>query len=170
MQGKGRGLAAALSLIGVIAVTVALAQPAFAHEEEKGVPAITDVQEAIAILASQPELADEALDKVKDAQESEMTSGVDLDMVRHAQTALESRQMDQALTLLERSIGACAGAPVIDPGNAPRTPPPLTSPCSSVAHLVALPRSPVGGAKEPVLLGVGVLLVVAGLLLARRIR
>ncbi|HET7928106.1 MAG TPA: hypothetical protein VFM40_00990, partial [Actinomycetota bacterium] len=65
---------------------------------------------------------------------------------------------------------ACPGAPVIDPQDAPRTPPPLSSPCPSLAHIQALDRSPVGGTEEPVLIAVGAVLIVAGLGLVRRIR
>jgi hypothetical protein len=177
MQGIDRALAAALSLIGVIAVTVALAQPALAHEGEEVVPAVTDVQEAIAILATHPSFASQAsvlehaTDKVNDALKSNDARGVSLSLLSKAQAALESGQLDQALTLLEQSIGACPGAPVINPANAPRTPPPLASPCPSpAAHLLALPRSPIGGTKEPVLIAVGAVLILAGLGLARKIR
>jgi len=155
---------------------VGLASPAFAHAGEESVPAITDVQEAIAILAEHPgefpaaEVVDHAADKVHDAMDSNDTRGVRLDLVRQAEAALNDGQMQQALTLLERSIGACPGAPVIEPQNAPRTPPPLSSPCPFVPHLQALNRSPVGGAKEPVLIAVGAALILAGLGLARRIR
>ncbi len=162
---------AVLAVTALIGLTILLATPALAHEEEKGIPAITDVQEAIAILAGQPELADDALDKVMDAQESEVTRGVDLDLVRRGQVALEGDQMDRALTLLELSIGACPGATVIDPEKAPRTPPALASPCPSPAsHLLALPRSRVGGTQAPVFLALGAVLLLAGLALVRRIR
>jgi hypothetical protein len=154
-----------------------LASPAMAHEGEQSVPAITDVQEAIAILAEHPgsfpvaEVAAHATDKVKDALESNDTRGVLLDMVQQAKDALDAGRIDDALTLLERSIAVCPGAPVIEPQNAPRTPPPLTSPCPSpAAHLLPLDRSPVGGTEEPVLLAVGAVLILAGLGLARRIR
>jgi len=113
---------------------------------------------------------DDALDKVKDAQESEVTRGVNVDLVAGAQRALEGEDVDRALTLLERSIGACPGAPVIEPENAPRTPPTLTSPCPSVPHLQALNRSPVGGAKAPILITLAAVLILAGLGLARRAR
>lgn len=165
-----------------LAVTVAvgsitgLASPALAHEGEESIPAITDVQEAIAILAEHPgsfpsaEVAEHAMDKVGDALESEDARGVLLDLVQQAKDALDGGRNDDALTLLERSIGACPGAPVIEPENAPRTPPPLSSPCPSVAHLQALNRTPVGGAQEPVLLAVSAVLILAGLALARKIR
>jgi len=155
----------------------ALAPAAFAHEEEKGVPAVTDVQEAIAIIAGhqgsfpEAEVIDLALDKVMDALESDHTEGVDLDLVRQAKPAVENGDLDTALVLLERSIGACPGAPVINPNTAPRTPPALASPCPSpAAHLRGLSSSPVHGAQEPVFLAVAGVLILAGLVLVRRIR
>ncbi|HYT81161.1 MAG TPA: hypothetical protein VEQ37_18280 [Actinomycetota bacterium] len=165
-----------LAATTVLAVMVGLASPALAHEGEESVPAITDVQEAIAILAEhtgefpKSEVVDHAADKVHDAMDSNDTRGVRLDLVKQADTALEAGRMGEAVTLLERSIGACPGAPVIEPENAPRTPPTLTSPCPSVPHLQALDRSPVGGAKEPILIALGAVLILAGLGLARRIR
>ena len=166
----------ALGLVVAAGALVGLASPAMAHEGEESVPAITNVQEGIAILAEHPgvfptaEVIDHAMDKVGDALESEDTSGVLLDLVQQAKDALDAGNIDEALTLLERSIGACPGAPVIEPEDAPRTPPPLSSPCPSVAHIQALDRSPIGGAKEPVLIAVGAVLILAGLGLARRIR
>ncbi len=165
---------ASIVAVGSLAV---LASPAVAHEGEESVPAITDVQEGIAILAEHrssfppAEVVEHASDKVNDALESNDTNGVRLDLVAQAKDALDAGLMDEALVLLERSIGACPGAPVIEPENAPRTPPPLTSPCPSpAAHLLPLDRTPVGGAKEPVLLAVGAVLILAGLGLTRRIR
>lgn len=162
---------AGLSVTALVVLTFVLAPPALGHEEEKGVPAITDVQEAIAILATQPGLMDNAMDKVGDALDSNDTRGVELNLVQQAKAALDAGQVGQALTLLERSIGVCPGAPVIEPENAPRTPPPLSSPCPGPAtHLLALNRSPVGGAKEPILIAVGAFLILAGLRIARRVR
>jgi hypothetical protein len=161
--------AVSLAVLSALAL-IGLSPAAHAHEEEKGVPAVTDVQEAIAILSSQPDLMDNALDKVKDAQESDVTRGVNLALVKEAQVALEGERLDQALTLLERSIGACPGAPVIEPESAPRTPPPLASPCPSVPHLLALSRSRVGGAQAAVFLAIGGLVILAGLAVAKRIR
>jgi hypothetical protein len=166
----------AVGVMVAVGSLAGLASPALAHEGEESVPAITDVQEGIAILAEHPgefpaaEVTDHAMDKVGDALESEDARGVTLDLVQQAKDALDAGLNDEALTLLERSIGACPGAPVIEPQDAPRTPPPLSSPCPSVAHLQALDRSAIGGAKEPVLLAVGAVLILAGLGLARRIR
>jgi len=169
-------LARSLAVVGALVLALGPTTAAFAHEGEEDVPAITDVQEAIAILAEHPglfppeEVTDHAMDKVGDALESSDTRGVLLDLVAEAKDALDAGKTDDALALLERSIGACPGAPVIEPRDAPRTPPPLSSPCPSVAHLQGLDRSPVGGAAEPVLIGVGAVLILAGLGLVRRIR
>ncbi len=169
-------IGASLTVASLVTLTLFIATPVLAHEGEEAVPAITDVQEAIAILAEHPgefpasEVVDHAMDKVKDAQASEVTRGVNLDLVAEAQTALEGEDVDRTLTLLERSIGACPGAPVIEPENAPRTPPALISPCPSVPHLQALNRSPVGGTKAPILITLGAVLILAGLGLVRRVR
>ena len=176
MSGPRAAVRIAIRLVVAVGSLVVLAPTAAAHEGEESVPAITDVQEGIAILAEHPgefpaaEVTDHAIDKVGDALESEDARGVALDLVQQAQDALDAGRNDDALTLLERSIGACPGAPVIEPQDAPRRPPPLSSPCPSVAHLQALDRSPIGGAKEPVLLVAGAVLILAGLGLARRIR
>ena len=166
-----------LAIIVGICLALASAAPALAHAGEENVAAVTDVQEGIAIIAEhrgsfpEAEVVDHAMDKVNDALESNDTRGVRLDLVSQAKAALEAESLDEALTLLERSIGACPGAPVIEPQNAPRTPPPLTSPCPSPAsHLLGLDRSPVGGAQEPVLLAVGAAMILAGLGLVRRVR
>jgi hypothetical protein len=161
-----------LIAVGIAAaVVLGLAQAAFAHAGEENVPAFTDVQEAIAVLASQPDLVDDAMDKVHDALDSNDTMGVSLGLLRHAFAALNHDAMDSALVLLERSIGACPGAPVLNPQSPPRSPRPLSSPCPSPgAHLRALNRSPVGGTQEPVFIALGAAIVLAGLVLTRRIR
>lgn len=171
-----RWLPRSLAVIGALALALGPASVALAHEGEENVPSITDVQEAIAILAEHPglfpaeDVIDHAADKVGDALESNDTRGVVLDLVTEAKDALDAGNPDDALTLLERSIGVCPGAPVIEPQDAPRTPPPLSSPCPSLAHIQALSRSPIGGAAEPVLIAVGAVLILGGLGLARRIR
>lgn len=173
---RQRWLFRSLAAVGATALALGPTSVALAHEGEEDVPAITNVQEAIAILAEHPgvfppaEVAEHAMDKVGDALESNDTRGVLLDLVTQAQDALDAGEPGDALTLLERSIGACPGAPVIEPQDAPRTPPPLSSPCPSLAHIQALNRSPIGGTAEPVLIAVGAILILGGLGLARRIR
>src|SRR6266545_6422772 len=104
-------IGASLTVASLVTLTLFIATPVLAHEGEESVPAITDVQEAIAILAEHPgefpaaEVVDHAADKVHDAMDSNDTRGVRLDLVRQAEAALNDGQMQQALTLLERSIG-----------------------------------------------------------------
>ena len=173
---RRRRRARSLAAVGALVLALGPTSVALAHEGEEDVPAITNVQEAIAILAEHPgvfppaDVAEHAMDKVGDALESNDARGVDLDLVQQAEDALDAERQDDALTLLERSIGACPGAPVIEPQDAPRTPPALSSPCPSLAHLQALDRTPVGGVEKPVLLGIGAVLILAGFGLVRRIR
>jgi hypothetical protein len=114
---RWRLAAGSLILVAALAVALGPTTVALAHEGEESVPAITDVQEAIAILAEHPglfppaEVTDHAMDKVGDALESNDTRGVDLDLVTQAKSALDADKTDEALTLLERSVGACPGAP-----------------------------------------------------------
>ena len=151
------------------ALLLGSARPALAHEGEENVPASTSVQEAIAIIRSQPELTDDIADKVGDALESEDQSGVDVDLVRQAQDALDANDLPRAELLLEQAIGACPGATVSSPGSI-RSPQPITTPCPKPAHLSTLASAPIGGAAEPVLLTIAALMMAGGVLLARRIR
>lgn len=89
--------------------------PAMAHEGEEEVPAATTVEEAIAIIASQPEQVDAIEDKIMDAQESDDTDGVDVALVKQAGAALDEGDMDTTMLLLERSIGLQPGAKMTDP-------------------------------------------------------
>ena len=97
------------------ALVVLLSTPAWAHEGEEEVPAITTVEEAIAIIASQPEQMDAIEDKVADAQESDDTDGVDVGLVKQAGAALDEGDMDATMLLLERSIGVEPGTMMTDP-------------------------------------------------------
>ncbi len=158
-------------LIGVALAWLAiaaLAAPAAAHEEEKRVPARTLADEAIAIIRSQPEQMDAISDKVNDALESEDQAGVDKTLVTKAKAALQADNLSQTELLLEEAIGACPGQPVVAPAGV-RKPLRLSAPCPAPAHLQALGREPIAGATKPLLLGVGAVLVLGGLLLARRI-
>ncbi len=160
--------ATAVAVLIAMAFVFGSASAAFAHAAEKDVPALTLVQEAIAIIRSQPDLMDDAADKIKDALDSSDPTGVDLGKVQQAQKTLEAADLAQTELLLEKAIGACPGAPVVTPAGI-RTPP-ITSPCPKPSHLTALNRVPVRGAARPVLLGLAVVAIAGGLLLARRIR
>jgi hypothetical protein len=78
-------------MIGVIVATMALAEPALAHEGEEDIPAFTSVQEAIAILAAHPGGIPEATDKVHDALDARDQQGVNVSLVQSASAALERR-------------------------------------------------------------------------------
>ena len=155
---------------------VCLAPAASAHMGEANVPAFTDIQEAIAILAAHPgsfpqaEILDHAMDKVHDALDSNDTNGVDVGLVKQASDALDGKDLNGALLLLERSIGACPGAPVLNATSPPLSPQPLSSPCPNPRSLRGLPRSAVGGTQEPVLLVLAGVMILGGLALVRRVR
>jgi len=94
MPGTSRG-PRLLSAIAVAWLAVAaLATPAAAHEGEESVPALTQVQVAVAILRTQPELVDLAADRINDATEAEDKDGVDIDreMIRLGQRFLGLRE------------------------------------------------------------------------------
>jgi len=142
-----------------------------AHEEE--FPAKRLVEQAIALLRTQPEQRDVIEDKVHDATESKDTKGVDLDLVREADEAFEAGRLHQAQDLLEESIGAAPHRVVEEPNEAPGSPAPSPAPeASPVLHereLGGAEQRPEGGA-FPILLGLAGLLALAGLVVAWRVR
>jgi len=146
----------------------ALATPAAAHEGEESVPALTQVQVAVAILRTQPEQVDLAADRINDATEAEDKDGVDIDRVEQAKIALEAGDMAKTELLLEQALGACPGQPVTNPAGV-RAKLPQT-PCPTPAHELALGRVPLHGAAKPTLLAIGAVLTLGGLVLTRRIR
>jgi len=147
----------------------ALATPAAAHEGEEDVPALTQVQVAVTILRTQPDLVDLAADRINDATEAKDKDGVDVDRVEQAKKTLEAGDMAATELLLEQALGACPGQPVTNPAGVraklPQTPCPAPAP-----HELALGRVPLHGAAKPTLLAIGALLVLGGLVLTRRIR
>ncbi len=158
-----------LSAIAVAWLTVAaLATPAGAHEGEESVPALTQVQVAVAILRTQPEQVDLAADRINDATEAEDKDGVDIDRVEQAKSALEAGDMAKTELLLEQALGACPGQPVTNPAGV-RAKLPQT-PCPTPAHELALGRVPLHGAAKPTLLALGAVLTLGGLVLTWRIR
>ena len=168
MTGTSRG-PRLLSAIAVAWLAVAaLATPAAAHEGEESVPALTQVQVAVAILRTQPELVDLAADRINDATEAEDKDGVDIDRVEQAKIALEAGDMAKTELLLEQALGACPGQPVTNPAGV-RAKLPQT-PCPTPAHELALGRVPLHGAAKPTLLAIGAVLTLGGLVLTRRIR
>ncbi len=158
--------------LAVSALTaVLLPGAATAHEEE--FPAKQLVEQAIALIRTQPEQREVIEDKLHDATESEDTKGVDLDLVREAHEAFEAGRLHEAQDLLEESIGAAPHEVVVEPNEAPGSPAPSPVPqASPVLHereLGGAEQRPEGGA-FPVLLGLSGLLALAGLVVAWRVR
>lgn len=93
------------ALVLVISAVVPAA-PASAHGEDEDALAYVLIQQALGHLAHGGGHAamDEALEKVGDALETDEDAGVDLALVRQAQTALEAEDIGQARTLLEQAI------------------------------------------------------------------
>ncbi|MGQ0670000.1 MAG: hypothetical protein ACT4PO_10065 [Actinomycetota bacterium] len=159
-----------VTAIVVLAVVVVPAAAALAHEGEEEVPAKTMIDQAIALIRSQPDQTDAIEDKIKDALEAEDAEGVDLDLVREAQSAFESGDLARTELLLEQAIGARPGEPVVSPNPGPRTPPPSTSAPPPPEHLRSLDQNRLGGVQAAVLLGVAGVLALAGLGIVRKFR
>jgi hypothetical protein len=148
---------------------VTMASPALAHEGEEAVPARTQVQVAVAILRTQPDLVDLAADRIKDATEAKNKQGVDVDRVEQAKKTLDAGDLAATELLLEQALGSCPGEPVTNPvrirGQLPAKPCPAPAP-----HELAIGRIRPQGATRASLLAIGALLVLGGLVLARRVR
>lgn len=160
-------------IVGMIvtAFLFMMSAPASAHAGEEGVPAMTSVEEAIAIIATQPEQMDAIGDKIGDAQESDDTDGVDVALVEQAGAAFESEDLDTTLLLLEQSIGVQPGEMMTDvtSGEAsPAPPPPSAEPRDS--PLLASSGHRVSGVQASGLLILTVLSMSVGVLLVRRFR
>ena len=82
------------------------AQPASADGEDETTVAYVLIQQALGHLAhgTSHVAMDQAMEKIDDALDTTDNTGVDLALVKQAQTALEAEDIDQARTLLEQSI------------------------------------------------------------------
>lgn len=145
-----------IRVMGAVVIAVALvvttAAAAAADAVEGDVTAKRYVEEAIRILQGQPEMADLALEKVNDALKDDETEGVDLTLAGEAQSSLESGSLQDALELLERSIG--------------QKPRPSSPDERAIGGGLAAPSGTAGA----VLLGVAALLGLVGLIVVRRVR
>lgn len=141
---------------------------AFAHGDEEGT-AKELVLTAIAIIQTQPGQHSAIEDKIHDAAESKQTAGVDPGLVRAADKAFEAGNLRRTQVLLQQSVGACPGPPILNIPSAPRLPSGAAL-CPASGSLEDLKGSAVGGA-EGVLLGIAaVALIGLGATLAWRIR
>jgi hypothetical protein len=107
---RSEGLRAGLAVVAVLTglLTVLASAPAWAHEGEESASAHDLVLQAVAYMVNTPGDLESIEDKVKDAQDSEDTSGVRMALVRQAESALEVGDLARARDLLQRSIGAHA--------------------------------------------------------------
>jgi len=149
-------------------VVVVPERAAFAHGGEEGT-ARELVLTAIAIMQTQPGERGAIADKIHDATDSKQTAGVDPVLVRAADKAFEAGNVRQAQLLLQQSVQACPGPPILNISSAPRFPGASVL-CPAARSLKDLKGSAVGGA-EGVLLGIAaVALIGLGATLAWRIR
>lgn len=110
------------------------------------------VEQAIGLLRGQPDQVDLIEDRIADALEDDETEGVDLALVEEAGVAFDERRLQDALELLQRSIG--------------EEPVPASPKDRETGGGLEGPEGTAG----PVLLAVAVLLAASGLLIVRRVR
>jgi hypothetical protein len=150
---------------------VAVAGPAWAHEGEEEVPAKTTVEEAILIIATQPEQMDAIDDKIGDAQEADDTDGVDLALVKKAGTSFEDGDLDTTLLLLEQSIGVQPGQMMTNPTSEEASPAPAPpSQEASDSPLLSEGAHRAAGGQAAGLLVLAFVSIAAGGLVVRRFR
>ena len=146
---KGRSL----WIIVVMGATVLLPpHAAYAHGGEEDVTAKMLVEQAIAILDGQPEMGELAIDKINDALKDYEVEGVDLTLLQEAGSALESGRTQDALELLQRSIGL--------------EPQPSSPRDRAIPGGFQAPRGVAGSA----LLAIAAVLVLVGALVAKKVR
>lgn len=147
------------------------AGPAWAgHLGEASMPAKQAVEQAIAIIASQPERLDLIAERIKEAIEADDSTGVDGSLVEQAQTAFEGGDLQAAMLLLERSVGARPGQPVVNPNPGPRLPAAAMPSSGSTSHLLAIGGTRPDGAQTALIASFAVILAAMGFFLVRRYR
>lgn len=160
-----------------LTVVLAMAGVGSVAAHEKDFPAKTLIEQAIALLRTQPEQRGAIEDKMHDAQKSEGAKGVDLELVRQADEAFEAGRLHETRDLLEEAIGAAPHRVVEEPNPAPGIPAPEQDPAheavteaAPVLHEGALDRGleTPQATQEWVLLGIALVLIAAGLFVARR--
>jgi hypothetical protein len=149
-------------------VLVLPATAAVAHGGAEGT-AKELVLTAIAIVQTQPKEQAAIEDKIHDAMDSKQTAGVDTATLRRADEAFQSHDLRRTQLLLQESVHACPGLPILNVASAPPVPaaPAL---CPAPSRLRELAGGNVGGT-EGVLLGIAaVILIALGSTVALRVR
>lgn len=167
----GRGWAGAVSC-GLAALMLIVAPAvAFAHGDGEPTGAVDLIRQSIALIVNTPDDTDKITDKINDAAETPDTTGVNLPLVEQAQDALAAGDLHRTRTLLEQAIGARMHTGDADPvviGNVP--PPAAGEDTGTLAAIDALPgRSGLHG-RDWTVLGISIVLALAGALLSVRLR
>lgn len=140
-------LAAALGAVVLLVPPAALADGG----EGEDFTARDFVEQAIGLLQGQPDMDELIEDRIADALEDDEVEGVDLALVAEAQEAFDDGAASQALELLAGSIGEEVGPALHQP---------------EVGGGLEAPEGTAG----PVLMGLAVVLVVAGAIVAMKVR
>lgn len=176
----------ALSVVAVVAAALIVLVPgaALAHGSEDESPAKDLVEQAIALIRSQPEQAEAIEDKIHDAIEAEDAEGVDLALLERADRAFDAGRVHEAQDLLEEAIGAkphrvvaspeaeepeAAEVPEVEEPDAAEEPVAESSPVLHERALEGGPEAP-EGVGDSVLLALAGVLALSGLAVARRVR
>lgn len=166
---------AALTACAAIALLLGVTMPAAADEPGESDEARVLVQQAIALIVNTPDDLMAIEERIGDAIEAPDTEGADLAMVEQAKAALAAGDLAKTRSLLQAAIGA---GPYVGEGVPPK-----------VGETSGQPGRPAVGAEtgtsvvldeldpavdldggDAVLLGLSVLVIAAGLLLAWRFR
>ncbi len=174
-SGRVRAVIAGIRFPALPAAAIALAlvltpARAVAHEGGEQIPARTLVEQAIAIIVTQPGQMGAIEDKIHDALDAADAEGVALAEVMQAETAFEAGDLAATQQHLERSIGARPGQPVISPNPGPRLPI-STLPVSGPTDVLrAIPGRPTVGAARAFLLALAGVVALGGIAIVRRYR
>jgi len=147
----------------IVSALLLLAIPQLARAHDENAPAKKLVQAAIALIRNQPEQLDEIKDAVKDSLEAKDTTGVDLDLVRKGEAAIDAGDLATAELELELAIGAAPGRVVATPNAEPGE---VASPGPELfPHPIGHEKTLGGGLVTPKSAGIAALGLAAALLL-----
>lgn len=140
-----------LATLAVAALVLAPASAVLADGGGEDFTAGDFVEQTIGLLRGQPDMTDLMGDRIADALEDDETQGVDLNLVGQAQQAFEAGDLAETRELLERSIGE------------------EDSPITHEPEVGGGLQAPTGTA-GPTLIGLALVLIGTGTVIARRLR
>jgi len=135
----------------LVVILLAPARAALADGGEEDFTAADFVEQAIGLLQGQPDMEDLIEDRIGDALEDDEVEGVDLALVAQAQEAFAQGRVGETTELLGRSIGEEVGPALHQP---------------EVGGGLEAPEGTAG----PVLIALAAMLILAGALVAARVR